>query len=125
MGDSTLGVVGHGTAKFLGRHLFKSDLLNHLWTGDKHITCLLNHDCEIGKGRRIYSPPGTGSHDNRYLRDDPGTPDISFEYLSVAAQAYYAFLNPGTSRILQSDNRRPVLESQIHDLADLLTEGAA
>ena len=114
-----------GAAQGLGFHLFMGDGLDDLGPGDEHVAGLLHHDDEVGDGRGVDRPAGAGSHDDRDLGNDPGTLDIPSEDLPVAAQADHPFLNPGAAGIIEADDGRPVAQGQVHDLADLFTEGAA
>jgi hypothetical protein len=99
--------------------------LDDLGPGDKHVAGFFHHDDKIGDGRGIDRPAGAGSHDHRYLGNDPGTLNIPAEDLSVAAQADHPFLYPGPAGIIEPDDGGPVALGQVHDFADFFTKRSA
>ena len=92
-------------------------------TGDEHVARPLDHDREVGNGRRIDGPAGARTHHNGELRHDPGGECVAKKDLGVAAERYDTFLNPGAARIVQADDGRANIHRQVHDLADLFGVG--
>ncbi len=81
------------------------------------------HENEVGHRRRIDRATGAGTHDHRDLRHDTGGHDVALEDVSVAAEGSNAFLDTGTTRVIQADHRSTNLHRLVHDLADLLGMG--
>ena len=52
------------------------------------------------------------------LRNDTGSQDIAKEDIGIAGQRFNAFLNPGATGIVQSDDRGSNRHGFIHDLIE-------
>jgi hypothetical protein len=122
---------GHVTdAGFLGVHarpaqLLEGDLLvghrlDHVRTGHEHVGGAAHHEDEIGQRRRIDCSPGAGSQDGRDLRDHSGGQRVVQEDVGVAGQRHHPLLDAGAARVVQPDDRRPILQRQVEHFADLL-----
>ena len=99
----------------LVRHRF-----HDLGSGDEHVARPLDHDREVGDGRRVDGAAGTRPQDQRDLRHDPGRQRVAQEDVGVAAERHDAFLDSRAARIIQADDRRADLDREVHHLADLL-----
>jgi len=103
-------------------HILPGGDPDHLGTGDEHVADVVDHEDEVGHRRRVDGAPGAGSEDQAQLRYDAGGLDVAPEDLGVAGERYDALLDPRAARIVDSDEGHPVLEREIHHLADLLRE---
>ena len=86
---------------------------------------LANHEDEVGHGRAVDGPSGTGTEDDAYLRDHPGGLDVAPEDPAVAVKTDHALLYAGPGTVVQPDDRCPDRKGQVHDLVDLLGENFA
>ena len=119
MGNSANGVMGLGASQLFHRNILVCHGFDDIRAGDEHVARSFCHDDEIRHGRRVHRPSGTRADDRGYLRDDSRSQHIPQEDVRIPAQAFHTFLNPGSSRIIEPDHRRPDLHGQVHDLDDL------
>src|SRR5208283_445174 len=123
MAHTRYATVQPGPTEALRIDHFARNLLYHLRTGDEHVAGFLSHENEVRDRGRVHSSAGARAHDDRYLWDYSRCPDISIEDLTVSGQAFDAFLDTGSARILNADERKTISVSEIHNLADLLGVG--
>ena len=71
---------------------------------------LLDHEDEVGHGRRVDGAAGGRAHDEADLRDDAGRLDVAPEDLRVAAERDDALLDPRAARVVDPDQRAAVLQ---------------
>ena len=83
----------HCSAEVFEGHHFIGDRFDDFWTGDEHVSRLVNHDDKIRDGRRIDCATCAGAHNDRNLWDDPRRTHVSEEDFSITSQRCYAFLN--------------------------------
>ena len=112
--------MGHGAAQVLLADGLAGDALDDLRAGDEHVGGVLHHEDEVGHGRGIDRAAGGGSHDGRNLRNDPAGDGVAVEDLAVAGQGVHPFLDAGPAGVVETHQRHPGLQGQVHDLADLL-----
>src|SRR5262249_12506345 len=79
----------------------------------------------IGDRRRIHRAPRARPHHQRKLGDHAGALNVAPEDLGVTGQGHDAFLDARTAGVVDPDHRTTELQSQVHDLADLLREDLA
>src|SRR5215211_794509 len=120
MCDTRNTVVSDSSTECFLRDLFMSHCLDHVRTGNEHVRRVFDHDIEIGNGRTVDSPSGTWSHDATDLRDHTARERIAQKDICISTETDNTFLNPGTTRVVQPDNRSTDLHCQIHHLADFL-----
>ncbi len=113
-------VVGAGAAELLQRDVLASDRAYDIGAGDEHLRRLVDHDHEVGEGRRIDVAAGRRPHDQRDLRDDPGCQHVAPEDLAVQPERDDALLNPGAAALVDADDRAAVLHREVEHLDDLL-----
>src|SRR5438445_7851843 len=101
MGDPRLCGMGHGPAELLVGHLLPGDRPDDLGTGDEHVGGVLAHEDEVGDRGGVDSPPGAGTEDDRYLRDDPGGPDVAVEDVGIAGKGRRSLLDAGTAGVVE------------------------
>ena len=111
-------------AELLHGHIFARDGLDDVRAGDEHVAGLLDHKDEVGDDGRVDRAAGAGPHDGRNLRDDAAREHVAGEDVCVAGEADDTLLDAGAARVVEADNGRARLHRQVHDLADLLGEGA-
>jgi hypothetical protein len=70
VGDTRCGVVRASTTEFFHSNVFASDCLDHVWSGNEHVRCLIDHDDKVGQRRRVNGSTGSWAHDDRNLWDD-------------------------------------------------------
>jgi len=116
--------VDAGAAELLHGHIFARDGLDDVRAGDEHVAGLLDHEDEVGDDGRVDRTAGAGPHDGRDLRDDTARKYVAGEDVGVACKADDALLDACAARVVETDDRRPRLHRQVHDLADLLGKGA-
>ena len=121
--DAGHGGVGDGAAQLLRGHLLVGHGLHHLRAGDEHVGAVLDHEDEVGHGRRVDRAAGAGTHDHGDLRHHAGGHHVALEHLGIAAQRGHALLDAGAARVVEADHRRAHLHGLVHDLADLLGMG--
>src|SRR5438309_9297533 len=85
----------------------------------------MNHESEVGHGRRVHGAAGARSQDEAELGNYPARFDVAPEDLRVARQRHHTFLDARAARVVDADDRDPVPESQVHHLDDLLREHLA
>ena len=123
IGHAALAGVRDGAAQFLGRDFFVRHGLHHLRAGHEHVAAVLDHEDEVGHGRRIHRAAGAGAHDQADLRDHAAGHHVALEHVGVAAERGHAFLDACAARIVQADHRCANLHRLVHHLADLLGMG--
>ena len=114
------GGVAHGAAELLEGHLLARDGLHDVGSGDEHVARLVHHEDEVGHRRRVHGAAGARTEDHADLRDDAGCEDIAVEYAAVAVKRHDALLDARATRVVETDDRHPDRQRQIHDLVDLL-----
>ena len=132
MSAQALAVVGHGEVRdAAGRvvreraaELLLGDLLvrhrpDHVGAGHEHVARALDHDVEVGDGRRVDGAAGARPHDRGDLRDHAGGQRVAEEDVGVAAERQHALLDARAAGVVQADDRRAHLEREVHDLHDL------
>ncbi len=115
--------MGDRSPQLFGGDRFVGDGFNHVGAGHEHVGAVLDHEDEVGHGRRIDRAAGTGPHDHGHLGNDAGSHDVALEHVGVAAQRIHPFLDARTAGIVEPDDRGAHLHGLIHDLADLLGMG--
>src|SRR3954454_11745523 len=120
VGDTRSAAVRVGAAQLVEAHLFMGYRLYHIGPGDEHVAQVPNHEDEVGDRRAVYGTTGAGPEDHRDLRYHTGHQGVPQKDVGVAPERNHTFLNPGTARIVQPNDRGASLERQVHDLADLL-----
>ena len=119
VGDAGLAAVDRRAAQLLKGDLFMGDCFDHIGSGDEHVTCVFDHDDEVGDGGRVDGSAGAGPHNDADLRDDAGRHDIAEEDVGVAGQAEHAFLDTCAAGVVQADDGGAVFHGHIEDFADL------
>ncbi|MPN60298.1 hypothetical protein SDC9_208026 [bioreactor metagenome] len=109
---------------FLGQ-LFVCDRFDYIRAGDKHITFFLHHKDEIGKGRGIARTTGTWPQDSGDLGHHTRSLDILIEDIGITAKGDHSFLDTGSARIVQCDDRSTVLHCQLLYFDNLIGIGTA
>src|SRR5690242_8711523 len=89
-------------AEVLGAHDLPSDLLNHLWTGNKHLRASRLDD-EVGQGWTVCRPSSTRAANDGDLWHAAGQHHIVEEDLRVTSQTIDAFLHPCATGIVDED----------------------
>ena len=125
MSYARLGGMNRCTTELLLVNNFAQHFLNDLGTGEEHIGRVLDHQHEVGEGRRIDRTAGTGTHNAGDLRNDTRCKDVAFEYLTKTCHRSNTLLNAGTTRVIETDERSAYTHGHVHDLADLLGHGDA
>ena len=120
MGDAAAGRVGERAAEPLRVDVLVGHRLHDVRSGDEHVARALDHDREVGDGRRVDRSPGARPHDHRELRDDARGERVAQEDVGVSAERDDALLDPRAAGIVEPDDRRADAHRQVHDLADLL-----
>ena len=123
MSDPAYRSMRHRSPQLLLADHLVSHRLNHIRTRNKHMTSPPDHKNKIGQSRRITRPPSTRPENSRNLRNHPRSHSIAEKNTCVPGQALHPLLNTRSSRIIQSDHRRTVFQSQIlylHDLPSIL-----
>ena len=117
---TTLAAVRHGTAQFFFADFFVDHRLYHIRSGDKHMAFLLHHKDEIRQCRRVAGTSGAWTEDSRNLRDHAACHRVLVKDVGIARQAFDSFLDTCTARVVQCDDRRAILQSQLLYLDNLL-----
>src|SRR5262249_55488884 len=73
---------------------------------------------------RVDGAAGAGTHDQRDLRDHARAEHVAQEDVAVAAERDDALLDARARAVVEPDHGRTDLGGEVHDLADLLGEGA-
>src|SRR6185369_3045433 len=84
---------------------------------------VLDHEDEVGHGRRVHGAAGAWTHDHADLRNDARGHHVALEHVGITAQRGHAFLYTGAARVVQADDRCADFHRLVHDLADLLGVG--
>ena len=120
--DAGLRSMRRRAAELLERHLLARDRLHHVGAGDEHVRRLLDHQHEVGDRGRVDGAAGARPHDEADLWHDTRGLDVAPEDVRVAGQRDDALLDPRAAGVVDPDHRAAVLDSEVHDLADLLGE---
>ena len=112
-------VVRHGAAEFVFRDLFVRDRLDDVRAGDEHVRGLVDHQDEVGHGRRVDRAAGARAHDGRDLRHHARRQDVAQEDVGVAGERLHAFLNARATGVVQPDHRSADAHGRVHNLDDL------
>jgi hypothetical protein len=96
---------------------------DHVRPGDEHVARLLDHQDEVRDGRRVDGAAGAGPQDRRDLRHHAGGQGVAQENVRVAAQRRHPLLDARPAGVVEADDRRPALDREVHDLADLARIG--
>ena len=115
--------MGDGPAKLFRADLLVGHRLDNIGAGDKHIRGVFDHENKIGHGRRIHRAARAWPHDHGNLGDNARGHDISLKDIGIPGQGINAFLDTGTARVIEADNRSADLHGMIHYLADLTGMG--
>ena len=124
-GDTRLGGMAHGAAELLEGDVLAGDRLHHVGAGDEHVRGALDHEDEVGHGRRVDRAAGAGPQDHADLGDDPRRRDVAVEDPPVGVQRDHALLDPRPGTVVEADHRDPGGGGQVHHLVDLLGEDLA
>ena len=117
------GRVRRRAAERLGVDILVGDSLHDIGPGDEHVARPIDHDREVGDGRRVHRATGARPQDQGQLGHDPGRQGIAQEDVGVAAERDDTLLDPCPAGIVQADDRSAHLHRKVHDLADLLGIG--
>ena len=123
MRDSALSGVDAGTSQFLLGNLLTQDALDYSRTGQEHVGSVLDHDGEIGEGGGIYGSTCARTENPGDLGNHSRGEDIPLENLPVAGERVDTFLDPGSTGIVEADERGAIAGGQVQDLADFLRHG--
>src|SRR4051794_19933203 len=99
---------------------FMCDCFDDVGTGDKHVRSVANHEYEVGDCGGVNCASGAWTHDEGKLRNDSRRHHVTLEYLSVATQRINSFVNTGTARVVQTNDRYAEQHGLVHDFAYLL-----
>src|SRR5579863_2629997 len=111
-------VVRDGTAELVFGDVFHGHGLDHVGAGDENVRSFVDHEHEVGDGRRIHSAARARPHYGGNLRHDSAIQRVAQEYVGVAGQRHHAFLNAGAAGIVEADDGRAHLGGEVHDLDD-------
>ena len=111
--------------KGLQCHLLAGDGLDHIWTGYEHVTCVANHENEVGHCRGIDRTTGARAQDHADLWNDAGRSDIAPENSAEGCQRNNTFLDARSTSVVEADHGRADAFGQVHHLVDLLAEHLA
>ena len=111
------------TTQLLGGDVLVAHGLDDLGAGEEHVGLDLDHDDEVGQGRRVDGATGAGPEDTGDLRDNARGEYVAGEDFGVAGQRFDTFLNTGATGVIQADDRNAHLDAKVHDLADLFSQG--
>ena len=89
--------------------IFVGYTFDNFWSGYKHLADVVDHKDKVCDSRAVYSPPGTVSGNDRNLRNITGSHRIVIENLTITGKGVYTFLNTGSARIVNTDDRTAVL----------------
>ena len=107
-------------AQLLRRDRLVGDGLHHVGAGHEHVARVLDHEDEVGHGRRVDVAARARPHDHGDLRDHAGGQHVAQEHLAVAAERRHALLDARPAGIEQADDGGAVLQRHVLDLHDLL-----
>jgi hypothetical protein len=127
--DAAVVHLGLNPAQLLVRDVLARDLLDHLGAGDEEPSRLLDHDDEVGQGRRVGGSARAGPGHDGDLGHDARELDVAEEDPPVAGQGVDALLDPCSAAVVDEHEGSAALQGQVHHLADLvrvhLADGAA
>ena len=123
MRDATGCGVYLGTPERFGVDILMRHRFHDIWTGHEHVTGPVDHGDEVGHRGRVDGSPCTWPEDCRDLRDHARRHHIAQKNLGIPAQGSHAFLNPGATGVIETNDWRAAPDSKVHDLADFLCEG--
>ncbi len=109
--------------QFFGGHGFMGHCFHHIRAGNKHIRSMLHHRNEICDGGRINGSSCTRTHNSRQLRNYTGSFYISVKNICVSSKRNYTFLNTGSAAVIQTNNGRAILNSEVHNFTNLFSVG--
>ena len=109
---------GRAAQLFL-RDFFVRHGADHVRTGDEHVRGLVDHEDEVGDGRRVDSAAGAWAHDSGKLRHHTGGERVAQEDVCVAGEGNDALLDARAAGVVQPDNGRADAHRGVHDLNDL------
>src|SRR6185437_14427761 len=84
-----------------------------------HVRSLIDHEDEIRDRRAVNRATRARAQNDADLRNHSACLHISPENFGVTTEALDALLDSRAAGIVQSDHRRPGLDREIHDLANL------
>ena len=111
-------VVRGGAAKLILGDFLMGHGLDNVRPSNKHVGGLVDHQDEIGDGRRVDGATRARAHDGGDLGHHAAVQRIAQEDIGVAGERHHAFLNARAARIIQSDYGRAHLGGEVHDLDD-------
>jgi len=111
--------VGHGAADLLAGDVFPRHGLDDGGPRYVHDPHLIHHEDEVGEGRAIYRPPGTGAGNDGDLRHHARGQHVAEEDVAVPRKGVHGLLDAGSAGIVDADDGSAVFHRQVHDLADL------
>ena len=79
-------VVRHRAAQPLLGHVFVRHGLDDVRSGDEHVAGVVDHEDEVGDGRRVHRTARAGTHDGGYLRRHAAGECVAQEDIGVAGQ---------------------------------------
>src|SRR5262249_61912819 len=80
------GGVGDGAAQLLLGDVLAGHRLHHVGAGDEHVGRVLDHEHEVGHGRRVDGAAGARAHDHTDLGDHARGLNVAGEDAAVAVQ---------------------------------------
>ena len=125
MSYTALAAVGICATKLFFVDFFMSYRLYYIWSGNEHVALFFHHEDEVCKSRRIARTSGTRAKDSGNLRNNARSDSILIEDRRITRDTAYDFLYAGTTRVVQRDNWRSVLKSQLLYLYNFLRSGNA
>src|SRR5262245_17179847 len=103
----------HRPTELIEANVFVSHGLDHIRSGDKHITRIFDHHNEIGQGGRIDGTTRARTHDRTDLWDYAAGQGITQKNVGVTAEAAHALLNSRATRIVHADYRSTIFHCHI------------
>jgi hypothetical protein len=125
VGHARLHVVHLRAPQVVERDLLARRDPDDLRPGDEHVADPVDHEREVCHRGRVHGPARAGAEDQAELGDDAARLDVAPEDLGVAGQGHDPLLDAGAARVVDADDRHPVLVREVHDLAHLLGEDLA
>ena len=117
--------MAHGPAELLQGDVLAGDRLHHVGAGDEHVAGAVDHEDEVGHGRRVDGAAGARAHDHADLGDDARGLHVAVEDPAVGVERDHALLDAGPGAVVQADHGDADRLGQVHDLVDLLGEDLA
>ncbi len=121
-GHARLGGVAHGPAELFEGDVLSGDRLHHVGAGDEHVRRALDHEDEVGHGRRVDGAAGARAHDHADLGNDARSRHVAVEDAAVGVERHHAFLDACAGAVVEPDHGDPGGGGQVHHLVDLLGE---